>query len=131
MGQEVFLQSLQETQDHPVATSDILRCFAGFIVATDDRWIDLEFGHEGSCSVYFDTTAETNTGIMVGRPCGCRSLYECLFAVMQLGNFVQIVPGANDIVVVNEEAIPHLPPDMGTPTVTKTLEEYIAWWQSC
>ena len=47
MGQDIFLQSLQDTQDHPVATSEILRCFESFVVTTEDGWIDLEFGPDG------------------------------------------------------------------------------------
>ncbi len=132
MGLQVFLQSLHHGEDWPVPTADILRCFDGCPTTTGDGSLDLVFALDDSCTIYLDTDADTNTGIMVSRPCGNRKLYESLYAVMKLAHFILIVPGSDGFLVVDQQTLDHVPDEvvasLGEPVVLGSLADFLAWW---
>jgi hypothetical protein len=128
MSYEYFLQAHLHHEAQEVPTERILSIFRDYIVVKDKAFIDVRFDESNSCTIFMDTEEAYNTGLMVSRPCGGK-LGICLYAVMQLGNFVFYEPDGMHVIVVSGSVVEHLPEDMiealGTPVVGKTLDEFL------
>jgi len=129
MAYEYFLQAhlLQDSQE--IATESILSIFKDYISAINDNYIDLKFEEGNRCTIYIDTKDSTVSHLMVSRPCYSRQLGQCLYQVMQLGNFVFFEPDGKQPIILNSAVEAHLPEDMiealGKPAVAEDLEAFL------
>jgi hypothetical protein len=129
MSHSIFLQALVEGGSENIPTSEVLACFSGFIYKKEDTFIDVEFGEDGSCKIFLDTTGTSVDGLMVSRPCAGEGLFRCLYCVMKLGNFVLFEPGANRFIVLREDVIGYLPEGMaeslGEARIAEDVESFL------
>jgi len=129
MSYEYFLQAHLYQDSQEISTESILTVFRKYIIAKDETYIDLQFDEENSCTIYIDTNDTTVSGFMVSRPCGSKQLGECLYQIMQLGNFVFFEPDGKQPLLVDAATENHLPEDMieslGKPALAKSLDEFL------
>ncbi len=128
MSHAYFLQAHLNREPQNIPTINILEIFRDYIVEKGETYIDLEFDEGNSCTIYLDTDEPNNSGFMVSRPCSGR-LWECLYEVMLLGNFVFFEPGGLSMIIVNPEVERHLPTNMieslGKPVVVQNRESFL------
>ncbi|MGO9572644.1 MAG: hypothetical protein ACLP5H_34440 [Desulfomonilaceae bacterium] len=129
MGHAIFLQSHIQGGSQNITTSKVLACFSQFITYREDALIRLQFTETDSCTIFFDTTNPSIDNLMVSRPCGDKRLFQCIFQVMKLGNFVLFEPGIDRFIVLREEVIAHLPEGMaealGEARIAANIESFI------
>jgi hypothetical protein len=134
MGHDIFLQAHVQGGSQNIPTSEVLACFSRFITAKEDVSIELQFTEVDSCTIYLETTSPNIDNLMVSRPCGDRKLAECLFRVMQLGNFVLFEPDCDRFIVLRAEVIAHLPEGMaeslGEARVAPDIESFIEAYEN-
>jgi hypothetical protein len=88
MSHDIFVQAHLNGGWQQIPTDEMLECFAPFIELKEDTFVDLEFSDVDSSTLYFHANEPTCTGFMLSHPCGDERLFECVFQVMRLGNFV-------------------------------------------
>lgn len=129
MGANIFLQAHVNGGSQDIPTKDVLDCFAGFIAAQEDTFIELEFEEQESCTIFMDTTGPNIDNLMVSRPCSDDVLGPYLFRIMLLGNFVLFAPGLDSFIVSNEDVIGHMPEGMaealGEARIASDLESFM------
>ena len=134
MGHSLHLQAHINGGSQEIPTKEVLACFSEFIAAQDDTAIYLEFSEEDSCTIYLCTTGPSIDHLTVSRPCGDDRLPECLFQVMQLGNFVFFEPGADRFIIPDEAVIQHMPEGMaealGTAWIATDLDSFMKAYYS-
>jgi hypothetical protein len=112
MSVDIFIQAFENGEPQQIKTAKILACFNGFITVTGDKYIDVVFGPKDSASIYFNHNGDSDTGVMISRPCSDPKLAGCLYNLMKLGNCVLFIPGEEQLIVLNEETITHMPEEM-------------------
>jgi hypothetical protein len=129
MSHDIFVQAHLNGGWQQIPTEEVLACFAPFIKQREDTFVDLEFDEYNSSTLYFEATRPTRTGFMLNRPCGDERLFECVFKVMHLGNFVLYEGGPERFIVLKEETIAHMPKDMvealGEANITPDFESFM------
>lgn len=129
MSYDYFMQAHVHGEAQEIPTEKFLRIFEKYISQKDDNYIDLYFDELNSCTVYMDTGEPTNSGITINRPCADERLIRCLYAVMQLGNFVFYEPDGKHMIALSIETEQHLPEDMvetlGKPLVAEGWEAFL------
>jgi len=132
MSYEYFLQAHLLGEDQPIATAGIVQIFAPYITHREETFIDLEFDDRNQCTVYFDQESPTTSHITISRPCGDQRLGVCLYEIMQLGNFVFFEPDGKRPILLTQDAIEHMPPDMieslGNPVIARNKEEFLEFY---
>jgi hypothetical protein len=133
MSYEYFLQAHIDQGSQEISTERILSIFREYIVAGGDTYIDLRFDERNSCTIYLDVSEPTVSGFMVSRPCGGK-LGDCLYEVMQLGNFVFFEPEGKHMIAARAFSATHLPEDMvetlGEPVLGETRESFLALYSN-
>ena len=128
MSYEYYLQAHLNQEAEEIQTEKILSIFREYIKKRGENFIDIEFDDANSCTIYIDTDEPTASHLMVSRPCGGK-LGECIYQVMQLGNFVFFEPDGKSAIILTEETSNHLPEDMiealGPPLIAGNKEAFL------
>lgn len=128
MSHDLFIQAHENGEDQPLKTADVLDCFKGFIESVDELSVRIRFSPEQSSTLFLEAKVETNSGLMINRPCTDNRLVDCLYTVMKLGNCVYYEPGRDYLVVLREATLAHLPEGMadsfGEPRIASSAEEF-------
>lgn len=112
MSDDIFVQAHVKGDAQEIPTGDVLACFVPFIMHQEEDFIDLLFDEENTCTIFLDTNSPTVTDLLIERPCGDERLFECVYRVMQLGNFVLYQGEGERFIVLKEDTIAHLPEGM-------------------
>ncbi|MBW8684361.1 hypothetical protein [Chitinophaga rhizophila] len=133
MSYDYFLQAHLHSGSEMIATEKILAIFEIYVVAKDSSYIDLRFDDDSTCTIYMDIDAPYNDGLVVNRPCSGQ-LAECLYQVMQLGNFVFFEPDGIHMIIIDAAVEQHLPEDMidtlGKPVVADTFDSFLGLYNN-
>lgn len=128
MSYEYFLQAHLNHGPQQISTTRILQIFSKYIVAKDKTYVDIAFDDGSTCSIFIDTELPYNDNIMISRPCEGK-LGDCVYEIMNLGNFVFFEPDGKHMIIINPDVHKHLPPDMidtlGEPVIAQTMEEFL------
>jgi len=132
MSYEYFLQAHLLGENQPIATDKIVQVFAPYIADRGESFLDLAFDDSNQCTIYLDLESPTTSHLTISRPCGDPRLGECLYEVMQLGNFVFFEPDGRHPILLTQSAIENMPPDMidslGEPVVARNKNEFLEFY---
>jgi hypothetical protein len=110
MGYTIYFQSHENGGDQQVETEKIVKCFEPYITKRDEFGFEVKYDEVNSSFVLIDLAAKTCSEFSVDRPCGDKRLFESIYKVTQLGNYVSLED--DRYFVFNEQTIENLPEDM-------------------
>ena len=129
MSYDYYLQAHLNEDFQEISTEMILAIFEKYTLKKHEDYIELLFDDLNSCTVFINTNDQTTQQICINRPCGDQRLGECIYRVMQLGNFVFFEPDGKQPIILNAETENNLPPDMieslGKPAIAMDLKEFL------
>lgn len=111
MSYDFFWNAHLNGQPQQIPTGKFLAIFEKYIVNRDENAVDLCFDDGESCVVYMNSLDAGFDGMMTSSCCHEQFL-QCMFELMQLGNFIFYEPDGKGSITTEPDIEKHLLPGM-------------------
>ena len=104
MSTEYYIQSLEGGEAPGAEKSAVLAAFDTSDAEQKDGFYPLTYGAGTVCDLTISVAGDRVTGMCIHRPCDHDALYESIFAVLKLADYILFAPGGHAPIVARSHA---------------------------